>query len=84
MSNISYSGLDDEEDQQDIDIEFTPQEDLDIDPTSIPSQRPKWAHKLIKVDGDVVGNPDDRRRSSSQYQNDYVALSHTYSLHLDI
>ena len=77
------SDSDDEQYQYDLDIEFTPQEDLDLDPTSIPSQQPKWAHKLIKVDGDVVGNPDDRRRLSSQYQNDYVALSHTYRLLLE-
>ena len=42
LSSISYSYSNDEEDPHDLDIEFTPQEDLDLDPTSIPSQQPKW------------------------------------------
>ena len=41
---------------------------------------PKWAQKLIKVAGDVVGKPDDRRRTRSQYQKEYDGLSHTYPL----
>ena len=65
LSNISDSDLDEEEDQHDIDIELTPEEDLDLYPTSISSQQPKWAHKLIKAVGDVVGNLDDRRRTRS-------------------
>ena len=71
----SYSN--EEEDQHDLDIEITPQEDIDLDPASIPTQQRKWAHKLIKAVGDVVGNLDDRRRKRSHYQNDHVSLSHT-------
>ena len=72
----SKKPLDDEEYRHDIDIEFTPQENLDIYMTSIPSQQPKWAQKLSKAAREVVGNPDDRRRMRSQYHNEYVALSH--------
>ena len=38
LSNISDSNSDEEEHQHDLDIELTPQEDLDLDPTSILSQ----------------------------------------------
>ena len=35
------------------------------------------AQNLIKAVGDVAGNPYDRRGMRSQYQYEYVALSHT-------
>ena len=41
-------------------IEFTPQEDLDLDPTSIPSQQLKWDQQLIKTSGDGVVDPYDK------------------------
>ena len=37
LSNISYPDSNEEEVQHDLYIEITPQEDLDIDPTSISS-----------------------------------------------
>ena len=43
LSNISNLDSDEEEYQHDLDIELTPQEDLDLDPISISSQHPKWS-----------------------------------------
>ena len=71
----------DEEDQgqHDLVIAAEPHEILDLDPTPIPNQRPKprWAQKLIDAVGDGVGNPEDIRRTRSQYQNEHVSLSLT-------
>ena len=53
------------------------QDDLDLDPTPISNQMPKWAKKLIEAVGNDVGDPDDRIKARSRYQNEYVALSHT-------
>ena len=64
---------DEEQDQHDLDIEIEPQENPD--PTPIPNQRPKWAQNLIEATLNVVGDPDDRRRTRSQYQNEHVSLS---------
>ena len=76
LSNVSDSE-DEEHDQHDIAIEIEPQEDLDRDPTLIPNQRPKWAQNIIEAVGNVAENQDEyRRRTSSQYQNEHVALSH--------
>ena len=59
----------DEEDQDQYDhgIDFEPLKFLDLVLVTIPNQRPKpkWAHKLIAVAGDGVGNPKDRRRTNS-------------------
>ena len=43
---------DEEQDQHDLDIEITPQEDPNPYPTSILTHNPKWAENLIKVVGD--------------------------------
>ena len=64
LFNVSYSD-DEEEYENDLDIEITPQEDLDLDPTFIPPQQPKWAQNIIKAIGDVAGKPDDRRGTRS-------------------
>ena len=61
------------QDQHDIDIEIVPQDGLD----------PKWSKNLIEAAGNDVGDPDDRRRTRSQYQNEYVALSHIASLPIE-
>ena len=42
LSNFSDSD-DEEEDQHDLDIDITPQEDIYLNPTSIPYKNPKWA-----------------------------------------
>ena len=77
MSNISHSDSEEEEDQHYFDIDFTPQRDLDLDPTSTLSQQPKWDQQLIKAAEDGAGNLDDKRKMRSQYQKENVALSHT-------
>ena len=79
LSNISVSE-DEEQDQHDLDIEIIPQDDLGLDPNPIMNHKPKWAQNIIEVVGNGVGNPDDRRRTRSQYQNEHVALSHIASL----
>ena len=71
---------DEEKNQHDLDIKIVPQDDLDPNPTPIPNQKPKWTKKIIEGVGNFVGDPDDRRRMRSQYQNEYVLLSHTASL----
>ena len=71
---------DEEQHLHDLDIEIIPQYYLDPAPTPIPNQKPKWAHKLIEVDGTGARHPNDRRRMRSQYHNENVALSHTASL----
>ena len=63
LSNFSDS--EEEEYQHDFDIEFTPQRDLDLGRVSTSSQQPKWAQHLIKVVGDVAGDPYDKRRTRS-------------------
>ena len=80
---LHVSDLDEEEPYQyDLGIEAEPHEILDPDPTPIPNQRTKtkWAQMIISTAGDGVGNTKDRRRTRSQYQNEHVALSLTYSL----
>ena len=71
----------DEEDQNqhDLSIEDKSHEILDPNQTTIPNQRPKprWAQTLIVVARDGAGNPEDRRRTRSQYHNEHVSLSHT-------
>ena len=76
LSKISVSE-DEEQQQHYIDNEIVPQDGpyLDLDP--IPNQKPKWAENLIEAAGNDFGDPDDRTKMSSQYQNEYVALSHT-------
>ena len=58
-----------DQDQHDIGIEVEPHEILDQYPTSIPNQRPKprWAQNIIVVAGDGAQNPEDKRRTRSQY-----------------
>ena len=79
LSNVPDSD-DEEQDHHDLDVDLEPQENLDPDPAPIPNQRPKWAQKLMEVAGNVARNPDDRRRTRSQYKNEHVTLSHTVSL----
>ena len=71
--------------QHDVVIEAEPHEILDLDPTPIPNQipKPRWAQNIIDAVGDGAGNPEDRRRTRSQYQNEDVALSLTDSLPTD-
>ena len=64
MSNVSDSKYE-EQDQHDIDIDIEPQEDLYPDPAPIPNQNPKWAQNLIEAGGNVVGDPNERRRMRS-------------------
>ena len=73
---------DEEQDQHDLDIEIVPQDDLDLDPTPIPNQKPKWVEKLIEAAGNVAGDLNDRRRTRSQYQNEHVALSHSFTTYI--
>ena len=81
LSHVSNS-YDEEQDQHDLDIEVVPHENLDPNPSPIPNQwpKPKWAQKLIEAAGNGVGDPDDRTRTWSQYQNEHVALSQIASL----
>ena len=73
----------DEEDhiQHDPVIETESQEILDPDPVPIPNQNPKpiWAQKFIDAVGNDAGDPEDRRRTRSHYQNEHVELSHRFS-----
>ena len=71
-----------DQDQHDHGIEFESHQILDPNPTSIPNRKPnpRWDQKLIATAGDGAGNPEDRSRTRSQYQNEHVALSLTYSL----
>ena len=71
-----------DEDQydQDLDVENELQVDLDLDTILAPNKRPKWAQNLIEVAQNIVGDPDDRRRTRSQYHNEHVALYHSYPL----
>ena len=80
LSNISDSDSKEEEDQHDSNIEFTPQRDIDRDPTSASSQQPKWVQQLIEEAGDCAGDSNDKRRTRSQYQKENVALSHIYPI----
>ena len=66
LSNISIS-KDEEQDKHDLDIDIVPQNDPYPSPSPILNQNPKWVEKLIKVAGNFVGDPDDRRRTRSQY-----------------
>ena len=68
LSNISYSDSEEEKDQHDFDIELTPQRYLDLDPTSTSFKQPKWAQRLIEAARNGAGDPDDKRRTRSQYQ----------------
>ena len=61
-TNVSDSKYE-SHDRHEHDIES--QEDQDLDPTTIPNQRPKWAQNLIEAFEDIVGDPDDRRRTRS-------------------
>ena len=75
----------DEEDhiQHDPVIETESQEILDPNIVPIPNQKPKpiWAPKLLDAVGSGVGDPENRRRTRSQYQNEHAALSLTDSLY---
>ena len=63
-----------------LNIDIVPQDDIDPDQAPIPNQKPKWDEKLIEATGNVGGDPDNRRITRSQYQNEHVALSHIASL----
>ena len=82
LSNISVLE-DEEQDWHDLDIDIVPQDDLGPDLTPIPNQNPKWDENLIEAGGNVDGDPDDRTRMRSQYQNEHVALSHTTLLPIE-
>ena len=82
FSHVSDSE-DEEQDHHDLDIKFIPQENLDPDPAPIPNQRPKWAQNLIEAARNVAGNPNDKRRTRSQYYNEHVSLSQRSSLSLE-
>ena len=64
LSNISVSE-DEEQHQHDLDIEIVPQNDPVLDPSPISNQNPKWDERLIEVDGNDVGDPDDSRKTRS-------------------
>ena len=81
LYKISFSEYE-EQYQHDLDIEIVPQDYLGSNPAPIPNQKPKWPENLIEAAGNVVGDPDDRKRMRPQYQNEHVALSHTVSLPL--
>ena len=78
LSKISVSE-DEEQDQHDLDIEIVPQDDLDPIPAPISNQKPKWAQKLIEAARNGGENPNDRRKTRSQYQNKSIALSHSFA-----
>ena len=81
MLHVSDS---DEEDhiQHDPVIKTESQEILDPYLVPIPNQKPKpiWAQKLLDAAGSDAGVTKDKRRTMSQYHNEHVALSLTYSL----
>ena len=81
MSNFLYLEYE-EQDLHDLDIEIEPQDDPDLDPTPILNQKPKWDEKLIEATRNDSGDPDDKRKKRSEYQNDYIALSYRESLSL--
>ena len=61
--------------------------DVDIEDkiylTHVPNPRSKWDQKLIEVVGNNVGDPIDRRRTRSQFQDENLALSYTDPLLLE-
>ena len=64
-----------------LDVEY---EDQAVpEPTLAPNPRPKWAEKLIEAAGNNVGDPSDQRRTRSQFQDENLALCHTYPLLLE-
>ena len=79
MTNVSNS-KDESHDNHEHDIEIEYQEDPNPNAATIPNQRRKWAQKLIEAVGNIVGDPDDRRRTRSQYKKEHVVLSHSVSL----
>ena len=79
LSKISVSE-DEEQDQHDLDIDIVPQDDLDPYPSPILNQKPKCIENLIEVARNDDGDTYDRRKTRSQYHNEYVALSHIASL----
>ena len=68
--------------QHDYVIETKSQEILDPDPVLIPNQnlKPRWDKNLLDATGSGAGDPEDIRRTRSQYENEHAALSLTYSL----
>ena len=64
MSNFLDSE-DEEGGKHDIYIEIESTKDVDLDLAPIPNQKPKWDQMLIKLVGDVVGDPNDRRKTRS-------------------
>ena len=51
-----------------LDVEY---EDQAVpEPTLAPNPRPKWAQKLIEVARNIVGDPSNRRRTRSQFQDE--------------
>ena len=69
---------DEEQNQHYLDIEIVPQDDPN--PAPILNQKTKWDENIIEAARSDAGDPDDRRKMRSQYQNEYVALSHTAAL----
>ena len=68
--------------QHDHVIETRSHEILDPDPVFTPNQNPnpRWDQNLLGAAGSGAANPEDRKRTRSQYQNERVTLSPIDSL----
>ena len=68
--------------QHDPVIETEYQDILSLYPIPIPNYKPKprWTQKILYAAISDAGVPKDKIRARSQYQNEHVALSLTYSL----
>ena len=80
MTNVSYSE-DEGHDNHEHDIDIESQEDPN--PSTIPNQTLKWAQNLIEAARNIARDPDNRRRTRSQYQNEHIAPSHSDPLLLE-
>ena len=56
-----------EETNEFADSDMPDNDDLILDPTS--PTRPKWAEKTIHAAGELVGNPNDTRRTTSEFES---------------
>ena len=81
---FSYDDVSESEAQDQVELVFGIedefQSDLHLDLVPTPNPRPKWAQKVIKVDGNMVGDQSDISRTISQFQYENHALCHTYPL----
>ena len=67
IPGTSYPDSEEEAFKYDLDIELTPQRDLDLDIASTLFQQPRLPQPLIEASKDDVGDPYDKIKTRSQY-----------------